>query len=321
MTPEEQQHAEMGWSPWGPVHLERAESAEDLGVSDSSSGEDETYLWEGNVLVRCRGYHKRPCANSALIRHGRWRCKLCTRYRAEAKTYEKATVSALWAVWKEAGGRMEPDPDSTLAEEFEPEDDNVIFQEGGESFTGTEAVNAAMNVALLLRDNGERGFEPLFDTEVEEEYGSRTLAYDVLWKALCRLAYIGDRDVLPCETIKAASVLGGVTAWPPIIRGKAGRSKIGYVRDSVCAAFVTRLCMENKQKLKEFATPGQVNQVNEFLRNSDDNERATVCNAALAAACAAHIKEKKLCSLDPGCLTWHHFRGGRWATGNFPTWQ
>jgi len=62
------------------------------------------------------------------------------RYRAEAKTYEKATVSALWAVWKEAGGRMEPDPDSTLAEEPEPEDDNVIFQEGGESFTGTEAV-------------------------------------------------------------------------------------------------------------------------------------------------------------------------------------
>jgi len=243
------------------------------------------------------------------------------RYRAEAKTYEKATVSALWAVWKEAGGRMEPDPDSTLAEEPEPEDDNVIFQEGGESFTGTEAVNAAINVALLLRDNGERGFEPLFDTEVEEEYGSRTLAYDVLWKALCRLAYIGDRDVLPCETIKAASVLGGVTAWPPIIPGKAGRSKIGYVHDSVEAMFLRRLFREKGELVQKFASPRQKEQIGLLLLCYDDNQLATVCNAALAGACVAHMVEKKLCSPDLTDLTWHHFRGGCWATGNFPTWQ
>ena len=89
----------------------------------------------------------------------------------------------------------------TLADEAEPQDDNVVFQEGGESFTGTVAVDAAMEVARLLADKGERGFEPLFEAEDWEEYGSRTLAYDVLWKALCRLAYIGDRTVLPWKSI------------------------------------------------------------------------------------------------------------------------
>ena len=209
----------------------------------------------------------------------------------------------------------------TLADEAEPLDDNIMFQEGGESFTGTEAVNAAMNVALLLNDNGERGFEPLFEAADWEEFGSRTLAYDVLWEALCRLAYIGYRPgLLSPPGLKAASVLGGVTAWPPIIPGKAGRSKIGYVHSSVVASFVRRLLRERGTVsiVQKFASEKQARQIEALVMCDDDNKLSTVCNAALAGACVAHMVEKKLCSPD---LTWHHFRGGCWATGNFPTWQ
>ena len=220
----------------------------------------------------------------------------------------------------------EPPPESTLADEAEPQDDNVMFQEGGESFTATEAVDAAMEVARVLAANGEHGFDVLFTPEDEEVHGSRGLSYDILKAAICRLAYIADTEVLPWKTTKAASVLGGVRAWPPIIPGKAGRSQIGHVDDFVEASFLHRLFDEkakNGNQLESCCTrPGQEDQIRALMSSEyDDEDLKTVCNAALAAACVAHTKEKKLCSLDPGCLTWHHFRGGRWATGNFPTWQ
>ena len=267
-------------------------------------------------LKRCPGWGKfHPCANRVMIQQGKSICRVCTLKAAAASEDEKAAVEAVSAVWKKFGGVDEPPPESTLADEAEPQDDNVTFQEGGETFTATEAVDAAMEVARVLAANGEHGFDVLFTPEDKEVHGSRGLSYDILKAAICRLAYIADTEVLPWKTTKAASVLGGVKPWPPIIPGKAGRSKIGHVSNYAESAFVSRLCTLNK-------TGKAVHQVRAFMSEVyDDTEVATVCYAALAAACVAHIKEKNLCSLERGCLTWHHFAGGCWATGNFPTWQ
>ena len=140
-----------------------------------------------------------------------------------------------------------------------------------------------------------------------------------------RLAYIADMDVLPWRTTKAASVLGGVRVSAPLILEKAGRPRIGHVSDYAESAFVHRLYDEvfcdRRPRVWIEDAPQELQAERFCSEHYDDNEVATVCYAALAAACVAHIKEKKLCSLDPGCLTWHHFRGGCWATGNFPTWQ
>ena len=290
----------------GGVHLTPDEPESD----SSSANDDETYYnWEGNVLVRCRGWGNHGCANSALIKHGRVRCIVCTRNKKDAVKEEKAAVAATWAIWKKFGGERSPEPEYTLVEESDPQDENFIFKEGGESFTGTEAVAAAVEVARVLALNREVGFEA--------ECGLEDC--DVIPNTVRRLAIIAE---LPSKTRKAASVLGGVTAWPPIIPGKAGRSKIGHVDDDVEFDFILRLwgeCVFAK-RLEKFASTRQIDQFRALL-NYNDSDAKTVRNAALAAACVAHIKEKKLCSLDPGCLTWHHFRGGCWATGNFPTWQ
>jgi len=232
---------------------------------------------------------------------------VCTRNKKDAVKEEKAAVAATWAIWKKAGGDQAPEPEYTLVEESDPQDENFIFQEGGESFTGTEAVAAAVEVARVLALNREVGFEA--------ECGLEDC--DVIPNTFRRLAIIAE---LPSKTRKAASVLGGVTAWPPIIPGKAGRSKIGHVDDNVEASFRLKLFGEKGSKVEKFASARQSEKIR-LLFDYDENQVKTVCNAALAAACVAHIKEKKLCSLDPGCLTWHHFRGGCWATGNFPTWQ
>ena len=302
----------------------KADSSDDDPQTDSS-GEDATYMWAGSVLVRCRGWGKHGCADGALIKHGRRRCSVCTNYNAYAAHEEKAAVAAVWDVWKRFGGDYEPDPEDTLADEPEPQDDNVMFQEGGESFTSTEAVVAAMEVARVLALNGERGFEELNENKVCK-YGPDS---NIFVETHCRLSEVAD---LPLKTRKAASVLGGVTAWPPIIPGKAGRSKIGRVDDEVEASFLIRLFGQTNYMINDEAPTGsQAEKKISLLFDLEHHEVKTVCNAALAAACVAHIKEKKLCSVDPGSstgssgpacrITWHHFRGGCWATGNFPTWQ
>ena len=296
-------------SPWGGVHLTPDEPESD----SSSDNDDETYYnWDSNVVVRCRGWGNHGCANSALIKHGRVRCIVCTRNKKDAVKEQKAAVAATWAIWKKFGGELSPEPEYTLVEESDPQDENFIFKEGGESFTGTEAVAAAVEVARVLALNREVGFEA--------ECGLEDC--DVIANTFRRLADIAE---LPSKTRKAASVLGGVTAWPPIIPGKAGRSKIGHVDSYVEFHFVYRLWEETRllerKRSEKMVSTRQIEQVRALLKDANGDDAKTVCNAALAAACVAHIKEKKLCSLDPGCLTWHHFRGGCWATGNFPTWQ
>ena len=307
----------MEWTPWGPADLKETVTYRSCHVPKTEEEEEDgAYIWwRATVLVHCRGWGY-PCANSVLIRHGGTMCSVCARKFADASAEEQSSLVDLWEKYRGA-------EDACFKE---PPDDNELLQEGGEWISGTDAVDAAKEVARVLAANGERGFEILFTPEVADKHRYRRNFFDILGKALCRLAYIADTKVLPWETTKAASVLGGVRACPPIIPGKAGRPRIGHVSDNAEASFLHRLFDEkakNGEQLSRCCRRGQEDQIRALMSSQyDDNDIKTVCNAALAAACVAHIKEKNhLCSLEPGCLKWHHFAGGCWATGNFPTCQ
>ena len=300
-------------TPWGPLNFKDAES--DLSDCDYDDhidlGKDE-YLYDAKVFVRCRGWGKHSCGNSVLIKPGRFRCvlcRLCTRFNPDN---QRRFLVDDERAWRHFGENKKEEPE-------------VMLEEGGELFSAVYAVYAVMCVAELLAKNGEYGFEQIPRSWDDER--SRTFATDVEFEALTRLALIAER---PGERwsriIKAASALGGVTARPPTIPGKAGRSNIGYVHYSVVASFVRKLFRDKaigtleqlEQKDTRVWNKMNVDNFVELVERADDEVLATMCYALLAAASMAHIIEKKLCS---PYLTWHKFRGGCWATGNFPTWQ
>ena len=299
-------------TPWGPVDLKAPVVM--VPKVDAWSAKDEMWIWwRATVLVRCKGWGH-PCANSALIRHGGTRCSVCTRKAADASVYAYESVEAIADLWGEFRRAEQP---RHCYPSLAP-DDNAIFEEGGESFSGTDAVDAAMEVARVLAANGERGFEVLY----EEEISGRRNFYDILLKAIKRLAYIADTKKLPWKTTKAASVLGGVRPRPPIIPSKAGRPNIGHVLDYSEASFLHRLFAEkgiNHPKIGSYEARDQIGVL--MSTQYDDNDVATVCNAALAAANVAHLKETDPELFESGRLKWHHFQGGNWAEGNFPTCQ
>ena len=202
--------------------------------------------------------------------------------------------------------------------EAEPEDGNVTFQVVGESFTGSEAVVAAIEVATALAFNNERGFEKLINTEHEPDDSSKKRS-DLCEDAILRLAYIADPTVIPCRTTKAASALGGVSALRGLIPGKDGMPNVGHVDEAAQRRCIDRMWLQILQKKKRCMFSDRArDQCREFLK-IDDKAIAAICDAALAAACVAHIIEKNVCQLDAEHLKCKMFRGGRKASGNMPT--
>ena len=141
-------------------------------------------------------------------------CSVCTRKFDDASAEQKSSLVDTWEKYR----RAQPD-------------DEELLDEVWDWISGADAVDAAKEVARVLAANGEHGFDVLFTPEDKEVHGSRGLSYDILKAAICRLAYIADTEVLPWETTKLASALGGVRACPPIIPCKAGRPRIGEVSD------------------------------------------------------------------------------------------
>ena len=300
-------------TPWGPLNFKdvRGVLSDCDYDSDIDLGDDE-YLYFGMVWVRCRGWGKHSCGNSVLIKPGRFRCelcRLCTRF--SPGNQERFLVDDDRA-YRHFGRTTKEEPE-------------VMLEEGGELFSAVYAVYAVMCVAEILALNGEYGFEQIPRSWDDER--SRTFATDVEFEALTRLALIAEQ---PSERwlkhLKTASALGGVTARPPTIPGKAERSNIGYVHYSVVASFVRKLVRDKaigtleqlEQKDPKVWNKINVDKFGKLVVRADDEVLATMCYALLAAASMAHISEKNLCS---PYLTWHKFRGGCWATGNFPTWQ
>ena len=86
-------------------------------------------------------------------------CSVCTRKFDDASAEEKSSLVDLWENYRRAEHPcFKGDPD-----------DNELLQEGGEWISGTDAVDAAKEVARVLAANGERGFEVLFTPEQVDE--------------------------------------------------------------------------------------------------------------------------------------------------------
>ena len=218
-----------------------------------------------------------------------------------------------------------PASEDTHSDEAEADDDIVWFRAVGESFTAKEAVVAAIEVATALAFNNERGFEKLINPEHEPDDVSKKLckhrSEGVYEETILRLAYIADPTVIPHRMTKAASALGGITALRGLIPGKDGMPNVGHVYEAAQRRCIDRMWLQILQKKKRCMFSDRArDQCREFLK-IDDKALAAICDAALAAACVAHIIEKNVCQLDADHLKSNMFRGGCWASGNLPTWE
>ena len=314
------------------MQLDEEESRDD--VSDSSQDTDDsyTYTWEGTEFARCRGSAWNPCAHSMLIKRGVRKCNMCKQFKASQRKAVKAACSLMSSIWQECDGYNgrynEP---QTYSVESDPEGNNVAFHvvggnvmvaEGGDSFTRSQAVRAAMDVARALAANGERGFEQLIEPGHETQVVRKTVDVDhgqyicIIEEMVCRIAYVADPNVLSYNTVKAASMLGGVRVRPPVVLGKAGMANIGQISEGIHASFLQGMFAEVVERM-HLLTTSERDQI-KALSKFDDDAIAICCNAVLAAACVADIKEKNVCKLDTEHLKWHMFHGGRCAKGEPP---
>ena len=299
------------------MQLEEAESCAD--VSDSSSAEDVTYNTAVTKFVRCPGWGIYHCAHSVIIPEGGGkRCNMCKRKKRDAMEEVWVVELAIRDLLLSNQATRGPPPEAEA--DAEADDDNVMFRADDELFTAKEAVVAAIEVATALAFNNERGFEKLINTEHEPDH--KIKKHSDLWEeAILRLAYIADPTVIPCRTRMAASTLGGITALRGLIPGKDGMPNVGHVYEAAQRRCIDRMWLQILQKKKRCMFSDRArDQCREFLK-IDDKALAAICDAALAAACVAHIIEKNVCQLDADHLKSNMFRGGCWASGNLPTWE
>ena len=172
---------------------------------------------------------------------------------------------------------------------------------------------AAIEVATALAFNNNSGFEKLINTEHEPDDVSKKRckhrSEGVYEEAILRLAYIADPTVIPHRMTKAASALGGVSALRGLIPGKDGMPKVGHVDEAAQRRFINRMWKETLHK-KQYCgfSNRERDQIRELLKY-DDKAIAAICDAALAAACVAHIIEKNVCKLDAEHFKCMMFRG------------
>ena len=315
------------------MQLDEEESRDDVSDSSQATEDSYTYTWEATEFARCRGSAWNPCAHSMLIKRGVRKCNVCKEAKASRRKAVKAACSLMSSIWQECDGYNgrynEP---QTYSVESDPEGNNVAFHvvggnvmvaEGGDSFTRSQAVRAAMDVARALAANGERGFEELIEPGHETQVVRKTVGLDhgqyinILDEIVCRIAYVADPNVLPYNTVKAASMLGGVRVRPPVVQGKDRMPNIGQINECVYGLVLEGMFDEIAYRL-HMRTPRERNQL-KALSKFDNDALAICCNAVLAAGCIAYImKHEKLRKLDTEHLKWHMFLGGRSVFGEPP---
>ena len=312
------------------MQLEESESRDDVSDSSVATEDSYTYTWQAAEFVRCPGWAWHPCAHSMLIKRGCTKCHLCKRAKAVQKKQLKAARRYIEIMWNE-----EDDSDESVTdfEESDPEGNNVTFRvgggnvmvaEGGDSFTRSQAIAAAIDVARALAANGERGFEELIEPGHETQVVRKTVGLDhgqyinIVDEMVCRIAYVADPNVLPYNTVKAASILGGVRVRPPIVLGKARMPCIGQIYEGIHARFLQGMLEEIVDRMQLFTTSerDQIKALSKF----DDDAIAICCNAVLAAAAVASLKETNNIKIETCHLKWHRymFHGGHCTRGEPP---
>ena len=315
------------------MQLGEEEHRDDVSDSSVATEDSYTYSWQATEFVRCRGSAWHPCANDTLIRRGYTKCNWCKQQKAKRTRESIVRVRLQHRVWQESDAYNErhnqPEPDS---EDSDPEGNNVTFRvvggnvmvaEGGDSFTRSQAVCAATDVARALAAHGECGLEELIEPGHETPVVRKTVSsldghyHSVVEQVLCRIAYVADPNVLAYNTVKAASMLGGVRVRPPVVQGKDRMPNIGQINECVYALVLEGMFDEIAYRL-HMRTPRERNQL-KALSKFDNDALAICCNAVLAAGCIAYImKHEKLRKLDTEHLKWHMFLGGRSVFGEPP---
>ena len=244
------------------MQLGEEEHRDDVSDSSVATEDSYTYTWQATEFVRCRGSAWDPCAHSTLIKRGVTKCNRCKQAKADQREHGTPFWRLVRTIWQDCDGYNEPPPDS---EDSDPEGNNVTFHvvggnvmvaEGGDSFTRSQAVCAAMDVARALAANGERGFEQLIEPGHETQVVRKTVDVDhgqyisIIEEMVCRIAYVADPNVLSYNTVKAASMLGGVRVRPPVVLGKTGMANIGQISEGIHASFLQGMFEEVVERMR-----------------------------------------------------------------------
>ena len=176
----------------------------------------------------------------------------------------------------------------------------------------SDNLEAARQVAQLLARHNEKGFqhitfvgEPVTETA---QHGQMKMEY----RALLRLALIGDQDLLSKEALKRASHCGGVKPNPPFLEAVQDTPDLSDAGNAAYNSVVNKLlqdCWPNHANEHIYARRSRIG----YIAQLKGEEKANLIKAARAAADYAYKVQ------NGEELTWPTLKGGAHAEGDLPT--
>ena len=169
---------------------------------------------------------------------------------------------------------------------------------------------AVRQVARLLARHDEQGFQHIkFDGQHVPETAQHG---NQKYRALLRLALIGDQDLLSKEALKRASDCGGVKPNQSFYKAVQDAPDLGDAGNAAYNDVVNKLlqdCWGNHANEHIYARRRRVG----YIAQLKSEEKANLIKAALAAADYAYKVQKG------EELTWPTLKGGAHAEGDLPT--
>ena len=174
-------------------------------------------------------------------------------------------------------------------------------------------LEAARQVAQLLARHNEKGFqhitfvgEPVTETA---QHGQLTKEY----RALLRLALIGDQELLSKADFKGASHCGGIKPNPPALMPFPDTPYLSDAGNAAYEKLVNKLLTHCSSYLANERIPARRSRV-EYITQLNQEHKADLVEAALAAADFAYKEQAK------EEFTWPTLQGGAHAEGDLPTY-
>ena len=197
-----------------------------------------------------------------------------------------------------------PRPESPQPPPDQEANDLVEFHNS--SFEGVR------QVARLLARHNEQGFQHIrFDGQPVTEtaqHGQMNITY----RALLRLALIGDPEQLSKVTVKRASMCGGVEPNPPFTTAIRDTPDLCDAGTVAYASVVTQLLQDCSSYLNNERSYERRFRLG-YISRLPEEQKADVMEAALAAADYAYKVQ------NGEELTWPTLKGGAHAEGDLPT--